>query len=120
MGLRRTAAAALALTFGLALTGCGADGAADPSPDAGATVEIEGAITAITASSGGRSYVLDVSGEGLLALVLPDARPPFGARGVVVEVPEGVDLPAGDHGIYEALAEWVGESDTGLTVVAYL
>jgi len=103
--------AAALLVLGLA--GCA------PEP-AASTVELEGRITAVMASAGGKSYALDVPDEGLLPLDLQGETPPLNARGVVVEVPDGLELPSDVSGRFDALSAWVAESGEDLVVTAIL
>ena len=106
---------ALAALLVVGLAGC--------APDAGTgtqRVEVDGVITQITASSGGRSYALDVTGQGLLPLDLGELSPPAMATGVVVEVPDSIDVPDDEEGRFGALSDYAGETDQPLVVVEFL
>lgn len=103
----------VALALVLLLSGCAAD-----AGDAG-TVELRGRITQLAAGGGDGAWVLE-SDSGFLPLELPDARPPMGATGVVVEVPDGVEIAGDDAEAFDALAAWTAESGEGLTVLDYL
>ena len=117
--LSRLALAASAVVLGVAMTGCGG-GPADPAPDATQRVAIDGVVTEVAASGGGRSYVLDVAGQGFLPLELGDRKPPSMATGVVVEVPDSVEVPDGAEGRFEALNHYIEETGQSLPVVDYL
>ena len=101
---------AAALLFGLA--GCGTGAGAD-------SLELEGKVTQIAASGGGRAYVIELA-EGMLPLDVGEARPPLGATGVVVEVPDGVDVPEDAAGRFDTLSAWTIERGEGLRVLGYL
>ena len=97
----------------LGLTGCGT-GASAPG-----TLQLDGTVSQITASGGGRSYVIELA-EGLLPLDVGIGRPPVGTTGVVIEVPDGVDVPNDASGRFDALSAWTIENDEGLNVLGYL
>lgn len=97
----------------LGLAGCGAGAGAR-------TLELQGSVTQVMASGGEAIYVLDVAGEGMLPLELGGSRPPLGATGVVVVVPDGLEIPGDDAGRFEALSAWTVAQGEGLTVVGFL
>lgn len=103
----------VAAVLALGLAGCGTGAGAG-------TLELQGSVTQVMASGSEASYVLDVAGEGMLPLKLGDERPPLGVTGVVVEVPDGVEVPGDDAGRFEALSAWTVEHGEGLTVVGFL
>jgi hypothetical protein len=96
------------------LTGC--------APDAGAgtqRVQVEGRITQVAAATGGRVYILEVAEQGVLPLDI-EGRPPMSASGVVVEVPDSLDIPSDVAGRFAALDEYVRETEESLVVVDFL
>jgi hypothetical protein len=74
----------------------------------------------VTATSGGRAYVLDVRDQGLLPLDLGELEPPMSATGVVVEVPDSLEIPDDAAGRFAALDAFVLESEESLMVVDFL
>ncbi|CAN5382391.1 hypothetical protein BH11ACT5_BH11ACT5_23550 [soil metagenome] len=98
----------------LVLAGC-ATAADGGSPR---QVELEGTIRAAASSGADRTWVID-TGEGMLALDLPSA-PPLGARGVIAEVPDGVELPDDLAGIVGALSDYGARTGEPLTVLDFL
>lgn len=97
----------------LGLTGCGT-GAGAPG-----TLELTGTVTQITASGGGRTYVVELP-EGMLPLDVGVGGPPPGTIGVVIEVPDGVDVSEDATERFDVLSAWTIEHDEGLRVLGYL
>jgi hypothetical protein len=98
-----------------ALAGCAPDAVAGTQ-----RVELDGILTQITASAGGRSWVLEVTGEGVLPLDLRDLQAPAMATGVVVEVPATIEMPEDRSGRFATLNEYVGETGESLVVLDFL
>lgn len=106
----------LALALVVTLAGCAPDAA-----DGTQRVEIEGVVTEVTASSGdGRSYLLDVPGEGFLAIAVRDGRPPPSSQGVIVEMPGDEEIPEDPTARFAALTAIVNKTGEPLEVVGYL
>ena len=98
----------------LVLAGCATPD--DSAPEG--QVELEGTIRAAASSGADRSWVID-TGEGMLALDLSSA-PPLGARGVIAEVPDGVELPDDLAGLVGALSEYGSRTGEPLKVLDFL
>ena len=64
--------------------------------------------------------MLDVSGEGLLALEIDPPGPPPTATGVIVAVPADLTLPPDVHGLFTVLSGYSTKSNESLHVVGYL
>ena len=108
------------IALALGLGGCAPDAGPPPADDV-QRVEVEGKITEFMASSeSGRSFLLDVPGEGLLSIAIPDGRQPLSASGVVVEVPADAEIPEDAAGEFAALTAIVEASGEPLTVVDFL
>ena len=93
-----------------------------PSQEAteGASVEIAGAITALSSGSE-EEFLLRVVGKGYLPITIDAGLgAPVRQAGVIVAVPDGFDTALTDDELFDALLEVTQESGESLIVVGYL
>ncbi|MGV8886087.1 MAG: hypothetical protein ACOH1T_10950 [Microbacteriaceae bacterium] len=90
-------------------------------PGASATVEVMGAIQALSSGSADGVYVLRMTGGGYLSIAVPDGESaPVRQAGVVIAVPADFDRSLSGEELYAALFALSESTGEPLTVVEFL